>query len=352
MSAGDGAGIIAGAPIGEWTETWRGAVAPWECDVTEHFTIAYYLDRVDQAAATLADRLGVADSLRAGGFPRRFDLRFAHELRAGDSFHVDSAAIGIEPELRLGHRIVDSSTGETATWVDEHWDLPASRLTPERRQAIGGRLALWQGPAAEPRSEPRTMAGAIPSARGRVKPGDLDEFGRFSLAAFVHRFTDALLQAAAAIGMTAASPPASASASSRGTCSAPADLERRNRNLVGGDVGGGSYRLRRSSSCGAGISPYRTPLRGLYLGSAAAFPGGAVHGVPGDQAARAALRDRRRGLVARTATAPATTAETRSARRADAEWRCTVCGIRGAGSGSCCPRTPSPRRRWRRVRRR
>ena len=203
MSAGDSAGTIAGTPTGEWTETWRGAVAPWECDVTEHFTIAYYLDRVDQAAATLADRLGVADSLRAGGFTRRFDLRFAHELRAGDSFHVDSAAIGIEPELRLGHRIVDSSTGETATWVDERWDLPASRLTPERRQAIGGRLALWQGPAAEPRPEPRTMAGAIPSARGRVKPGDLDEFGRFSLAAFVHRFTDALLQAAAAIGMTA-----------------------------------------------------------------------------------------------------------------------------------------------------
>jgi phytoene dehydrogenase-like protein len=38
------------------------------------------------------------------------------------------------------------------------------------------------------------------------------------------------------------------------------------------------------------ISPYRTPLTGLYLGSAAAFPGGAVHGVPGDAAARAVLK--------------------------------------------------------------
>ena len=37
------------------------------------------------------------------------------------------------------------------------------------------------------------------------------------------------------------------------------------------------------------LSPYRTPLAGLYLGSAATFPGGAVHGVPGDAAARAAL---------------------------------------------------------------
>jgi phytoene dehydrogenase-like protein len=37
-------------------------------------------------------------------------------------------------------------------------------------------------------------------------------------------------------------------------------------------------------------TPYRTPLTGLFLGSAAGFPGGAVHGVPGDAAAGAALR--------------------------------------------------------------
>ncbi len=36
-----------------------------------------------------------------------------------------------------------------------------------------------------------------------VRPGDLDEFGRFSLAGFVHRFTDAVIQTSAAIGMTA-----------------------------------------------------------------------------------------------------------------------------------------------------
>ena len=74
----------------------------------------------------------------------------------------------------------------------------------------------------------------------------------------------------------------------------PGELERRDRNLVGGDVGGGSYRLRQVVFRPVPrLSPYRTPLRGLYLGSAAAFPGGAVHGVPGDAAARAALADAR-----------------------------------------------------------
>jgi phytoene dehydrogenase-like protein len=71
---------------------------------------------------------------------------------------------------------------------------------------------------------------------------------------------------------------------------APDDLQARNRNLVRGDVGGGSYRLRQVVFRPLPkLSPYRTPLDGLYLGSAAAFPGGAVHGVPGDAAARAAL---------------------------------------------------------------
>jgi phytoene dehydrogenase-like protein len=71
----------------------------------------------------------------------------------------------------------------------------------------------------------------------------------------------------------------------------PADLEARNANLLGGDVGGGSYRLRQVVFRPIPkLTPYSTPLKGLFIGSAATFPGGAVHGVPGDSAARAALR--------------------------------------------------------------
>ena len=74
----------------------------------------------------------------------------------------------------------------------------------------------------------------------------------------------------------------------------PPDLEDRNRNLVGGDVNAGSQApdqlfFRPIPS----LSPYRTPVRGLYIGSASTFPGGAVHGVPGDAAARSALMDLR-----------------------------------------------------------
>ncbi len=187
----------------DWSETYRGTVPPWECDVTEHFTIAYYFDRLEEAERNLADSLGLGELLRAGGFVRRLDVRFARELRAGSSFHVDSAPLAIDDGLRLGHRFIDSANGETVTWIDEHWDLRPGALAPERRQAIAARLAAWEGPAAEARPEPAGHAGFIPTSRGRVKPGDLDAEDRFALAAIVHRFTDACLQAAAAIGMDA-----------------------------------------------------------------------------------------------------------------------------------------------------
>src|SRR6266851_8745262 len=187
-----------------WSETYRGTVPPWECDVTEHFTIAYYFDRLEEGGRNLAELFGLDELLRGGGFTRRLDVRFARELRAGSSFHIESAALAVDEGLRLGHRFVDSANGEIVTWIAESWDLPAAALSPERRRAIADRLGVWQGPGAETRPEPASTAGFIPTARGRVKPGDLDAEGRFSLAAIVHRLTDACLQAGAAIGMDAA----------------------------------------------------------------------------------------------------------------------------------------------------
>ncbi len=70
----------------------------------------------------------------------------------------------------------------------------------------------------------------------------------------------------------------------------PVELERRNANLVGGDINGGAptlgqlffrptYRL------------YSTPAPGLYLCSSSTPPGGGVHGMCGYFAATRALQD-------------------------------------------------------------
>jgi acyl-CoA thioesterase FadM len=186
-----------------WSETYRGTVPPWECDVTEHFTIAFYFDRLEEAGRNLADLLGTGDLLRTRGLVRHLDVRFARELRAGSSFHIDGAALSVDAGLRLGHRFLDSANGETVTWIDERWELPTGALSAEQQRGITARLATWEGPAAEARPEPTSYAGFIPTARGRVKPADLDADNRFALAAIVHRLTDSCLQAAAAIGMDA-----------------------------------------------------------------------------------------------------------------------------------------------------
>jgi acyl-CoA thioesterase FadM len=182
-----------------WTETYRGTVPPWQCDVTEHFTIAYYFDRLEESEANLADELGLSDLSRRADLVRRMDVRFARELRKGASFHVESAALGVDTDgIRVGHRFVDSANGEVVTWFDERWD---AALTSGQRDAVEARLAAWNGPAAEQRTEPAGTAGFIPSARGRVKPGDVDVAGNFSLSAMLHRFSNASGQFGAAVGM-------------------------------------------------------------------------------------------------------------------------------------------------------
>jgi phytoene dehydrogenase-like protein len=84
----------------------------------------------------------------------------------------------------------------------------------------------------------------------------------------------------------------------------PSDLFERNVNLVNGDVGGGSAALHQQLVFRPvpGWFRYRTPVKGLYLCSASAHPGGGVHGMSGWNAARRALKDSRRpGGIARTA---------------------------------------------------
>jgi phytoene dehydrogenase-like protein len=75
----------------------------------------------------------------------------------------------------------------------------------------------------------------------------------------------------------------------------PVELEASNANLVGGAINSGTAQIHQQlvfrPTPGAGRS--ETPVRGLYLASAAAHPGGGVHGGPGANAARAALSSSR-----------------------------------------------------------
>jgi phytoene dehydrogenase-like protein len=71
----------------------------------------------------------------------------------------------------------------------------------------------------------------------------------------------------------------------------PAAMERYNANYVGGDINGGAATLSQLFTRPvARVSPYTTPLPGVFLCSSSTPPGGGVHGMCGFHAAQAALR--------------------------------------------------------------
>ncbi len=82
----------------------------------------------------------------------------------------------------------------------------------------------------------------------------------------------------------------------------PREFEARDANLHGGAINGGTAGLRQELVLRPvpGMGRSETPIKGLYLGSASAHPGGGVHGAPGANAAKAALaHDRLRQLSRR-----------------------------------------------------
>jgi phytoene dehydrogenase-like protein len=73
-------------------------------------------------------------------------------------------------------------------------------------------------------------------------------------------------------------------------CMTAVDVERRNANYVGGDIGAGVTDLRQFFTRPTWRT-YSTPVRGLYLCSASTPPGVGVHGMCGYYAAQRALRE-------------------------------------------------------------
>jgi len=81
----------------------------------------------------------------------------------------------------------------------------------------------------------------------------------------------------------------------------PQALEEHDQNLIGGSVNGGTAQIHQQLVFrpAPGLARPETHVDGLYLASAAAHPGGGVHGACGANAARAALNPLARRIVPR-----------------------------------------------------
>ena len=166
--------------------------------------------------------------------------------------------------VHLGGTLDEIVTSEDAPWRGEHAPQPFVLLVQptmfDPSRAPSGKHTAWAY-CHVPNGSTRDMTAAIEAQVERFAPG----------------FSE-LIAARSAMDS--------------------AEVERRNPNLVGGDINGGAQDLRQLFTRPvARAVPYTTPLEDVFLCSSSTPPGGGAHGMCGYWAARAALSGRRSSFI-------------------------------------------------------
>jgi len=196
-----------------WRETYRGTVYRWEVDNVDHFTVAYYFERIEDATLALLPTLGLdqeaLDGIGLTCATLDCHVRYLRELRVGDIVHVRSGVIDVTgDDLLLGHQIFDSGDDALCTSVAQRIAAVSKRdrapvpLSNEQREAAESCRIEWK--------EPRQTLGVLSASDGRlfesardtIKPREVDTLGRAAFPAYIHRFSAANGHVLAAFGMT------------------------------------------------------------------------------------------------------------------------------------------------------
>jgi acyl-CoA thioester hydrolase len=197
-----------------WLETYRGMVYRWEVDPVDHFTVAFYFARFEDATLALLHAIGLdPDALaRAGAtaVTTECNVRYRRELRVGDILHIRSGVTAADDDgIRVAHEVIDSGDGALCTSVDQTIALieAASRkrrpLTPAQRQAaLVRRVEPETAPEGSATAHPETDAGFIDSAADAIKPSEVNTASEAGFAAYIHRFTASNSQVLGAFGLT------------------------------------------------------------------------------------------------------------------------------------------------------
>ena len=198
-----------------WIDSGRGGVAAWEVDHVGHFTVAYYHQRIEDAGFAALEALGLGPAYaRSEGrdcLTTDCYVRYLHELRGGDIYHVRSGVLAIEEEaLVFGHRLCESASGALCTTVEQRvvqadlaTDEPIALAAVQRRAAEAHRID-WEEPRPERRPGPRGDAGFVDGSLDTVKPSEMNVLGRGALSHYIHRFSASGGHLMAAFGMTPA----------------------------------------------------------------------------------------------------------------------------------------------------
>ena len=175
--------------ISGFSETFRGDVKAWECDVVEHFTVAFYYEKFEAAGWRFLRDLGVDP-----GTVRTTDCytRYLAELRKGDLFHIESGLVEPGPRPIIAHRLLNTESGTLCTLMEQTLD----------GVALYGSRAGRDGPAREERPSVSPSAKWVRTGMDVVRTRDLDWTGKLGLGGLIHRFSGSSSHALATIGMS------------------------------------------------------------------------------------------------------------------------------------------------------
>jgi phytoene dehydrogenase-like protein len=223
----------------------------------------------DVVVATVSAR-PFAALLPAGALPRGVARRLAGWRHDLGTFKVDFALRGAVPwtasECRRAGVV---HVGDTLDALVRSFAAARAGRFPAEPALVVGQQSLFDNARAPTGSETLYSYARSPL---RLDVGDDEAADRVEAA--IERFAPGFRELVVAR-----------------TVRGPDAIEAHDPSMVGGDLGGGSYRLDQQLL----LRPHprlwrtRTPIRGLYLAGASVHPGGGVHGSQGMNAARAAL---------------------------------------------------------------
>ena len=133
-------------------ETFRGVVFPWHCDAMGHMSVQHQMPLLDNAVYHLlgffGPTAGQADGRNAGWADVSHEIRYLHELIAGDLLVLSSGILSVG-RTSIRHRTIlsrrpDATVCTRVEGVPVRFDLDARKATPlsERERAIAAQLML------------------------------------------------------------------------------------------------------------------------------------------------------------------------------------------------------------------
>lgn len=196
----------------DFIPTFRGYVAPWECDEMGHMNIQFYFSKAQEADLHLMDALGLTKEKRwqTGTIlqPTEFHVRFHKELFASDLVVIHSGILSVaDCVVEFYHEIRNGLTGALAatmvvTALHRSADTPSPIALPGDVRMGAHNLTVGLTPEGMPRSFPLRSSVTMPDMatalknkmpetnRSAVAPEECASNGRLSTRGFMSRVSD------------------------------------------------------------------------------------------------------------------------------------------------------------------